>query len=116
MTKRYRTTALETRSSSSLHGGAVLAGIGLLASFLYVRAKSKQAERDNPPEGQFVEVDGVRLHYLERGSGKLNRLSDSFFSMCKSDLLSPLRMLSGKKEVLLMSVTIFCARIESSGT
>jgi len=49
--------------------GAILAGVGLLASFLYVRAKTKQAERENPPEGKFVEVDGVRLHYLDRGTG-----------------------------------------------
>ncbi|RZA32363.1 MAG: alpha/beta hydrolase [Lysobacteraceae bacterium] len=49
--------------------GAVLAGVGLLASFFYVRSKTRQAERDNPPEGKFVEVDGVRLHYLDQGSG-----------------------------------------------
>lgn len=48
---------------------AAVAGLGLLASFLYVRAKTRQAERDNPPEGRFVTVDGVRLHYLERGEG-----------------------------------------------
>jgi len=27
------------------------------------------AENDNPPAGQFLEVNGVRLHYVERGSG-----------------------------------------------
>jgi pimeloyl-ACP methyl ester carboxylesterase len=49
--------------------GAVAAGIGLAASFFYVRAKTQQAEAENPPQGRFVEVDGVRLHYLERGEG-----------------------------------------------
>jgi len=49
--------------------GALLAGIGLAASFFYVRAKTKQAEAENPPQGRFVKVDGVRLHYVERGSG-----------------------------------------------
>ncbi|MET0982661.1 MAG: alpha/beta hydrolase [Telluria sp.] len=48
---------------------AIVAGIGLAASYLVVRSKTAQAERDNPPRGKFVEVDGVRLHYLERGSG-----------------------------------------------
>lgn len=48
---------------------AIVAGIGLAASYLFVRSKTAQAERDNPPPGKFVEVDGVRLHYLERGSG-----------------------------------------------
>jgi pimeloyl-ACP methyl ester carboxylesterase len=48
---------------------ALVAGIGLAASYLYVRSKTAQTERDNPPRGKFVEVDGVRLHYLERGAG-----------------------------------------------
>ncbi len=49
--------------------GLLGAGLGLAASFFYVRAKTKQAEADNPPQGRFVTVDGVRLHYVERGSG-----------------------------------------------
>ena len=28
---------------------------------------SKLAERRNPPAGKFIECDGVRLHYIERG-------------------------------------------------
>ena len=47
----------------------LLAGAGLLASWLVVRAKTRQAERTHPPAGKFVTVDGVRLHYLERGEG-----------------------------------------------
>lgn len=69
MTKSYRTTALSTSHAGGLRTGAVLAGVGLLASFFYVRSKTRQAERENPPEGKFVEVDGVRLHYLDQGSG-----------------------------------------------
>ena len=49
--------------------GAIGAGLGLAASFFYVRAKTKQAEAENPPQGRFVEVDGVRLHYIEKGEG-----------------------------------------------
>jgi pimeloyl-ACP methyl ester carboxylesterase len=30
---------------------------------------AKRTERRNPPAGRFVTVDGVRLHYLERGQG-----------------------------------------------
>jgi pimeloyl-ACP methyl ester carboxylesterase len=33
------------------------------------RRLAKNAENDNPPAGQFLEVNGVRLHYVERGSG-----------------------------------------------
>jgi pimeloyl-ACP methyl ester carboxylesterase len=43
----------------------------LAAAYLVVRAKTRQAEAENPPAGQFVTVDGVRLHYLQRGSGPI---------------------------------------------
>jgi pimeloyl-ACP methyl ester carboxylesterase len=49
--------------------GAIAAGLGLAASFFYVRKKTKQAEAENPPQGRFVTADGVRLHYIERGEG-----------------------------------------------
>jgi pimeloyl-ACP methyl ester carboxylesterase len=49
--------------------GAIAAGVGLAASFFYVRKKTQQAEAENPPRGRFLEVDGVRLHYIERGEG-----------------------------------------------
>lgn len=68
MTKRTASNAVST-ASPGLKAGVLLAGLGLAASFFYVRAKSSQAEQEHPPQGHFVEVDGVRLHYLERGSG-----------------------------------------------
>lgn len=52
-----------------LPAGAAIAGLGLLASWLFVRAKARQAEREHPPAGRFITVDGVKLHYLERGQG-----------------------------------------------
>ena len=51
-------------------GALVLALGGLAVSALVVRSKTRQAERDNPPTGKFVEVEGVRLHYVERGEGQ----------------------------------------------
>jgi pimeloyl-ACP methyl ester carboxylesterase len=39
-------------------------------SALINRHLAKKAEHDNPPLGQFLDIDGVRLHYLERGSGE----------------------------------------------
>jgi pimeloyl-ACP methyl ester carboxylesterase len=44
--------------------GALMAGAAL-----FVRYKTRQAERRNPPLGEFIEVDGVRLHYVVRGEG-----------------------------------------------
>jgi pimeloyl-ACP methyl ester carboxylesterase len=49
---------------------AVAATVGALAiSALVNRHMARTAEKANPPDGQFLEVGGVRLHYIERGSG-----------------------------------------------
>jgi pimeloyl-ACP methyl ester carboxylesterase len=49
---------------------ATAATIGALAlSALVNRHLSRKAMRDNPPLGQFLDIDGVRLHYVERGTG-----------------------------------------------
>jgi pimeloyl-ACP methyl ester carboxylesterase len=39
------------------------------AAALVNRHLAKKAERDNPPTGRFLDVNGVRLHYVERGVG-----------------------------------------------
>lgn len=44
---------------------------GLAASAAFVRYQSKKVENDNPPKGKFVDINGVHLHYLERGEGML---------------------------------------------
>jgi pimeloyl-ACP methyl ester carboxylesterase len=49
---------------------AVLAAGALAATALLNRYLAKKAEQDNPPAGQFLDVDGVRLHYVEKGSGE----------------------------------------------
>jgi Thiamine pyrophosphate enzyme, N-terminal TPP binding domain/alpha/beta hydrolase fold len=49
---------------------AAAVSVGVLAiSALVNRHFAKAAEHDNPPTGKFLEVNGVRLHYFERGSG-----------------------------------------------
>jgi pimeloyl-ACP methyl ester carboxylesterase len=50
---------------AALGGAAVLGGLAFLS-----HRQAKQAELDHPPTGSFVEVEGVRLHYVERGSGR----------------------------------------------
>ena len=45
--------------------GAVALGALALANHLAAR----RTERRHPPEGRFMEVDGVRLHYSDRGEG-----------------------------------------------
>src|SRR5207249_3421073 len=50
---------------------AFLIALGALgAAALVVRSKTRKAERTHPPIGQFMEIDGVRLHYMERGQGQ----------------------------------------------
>jgi pimeloyl-ACP methyl ester carboxylesterase len=50
---------------------ATAATIGALAvSALVNRHLAKKAARDNPPLGQFLDINGVRLHYVERGAGE----------------------------------------------
>ena len=41
----------------------------LALSALVNRYLAKKAERANPPIGRFITVNGVRLHYVERGTG-----------------------------------------------
>jgi len=42
-----------------------------LAISAYVNHRlARRAERENPPAGKFLQVHGVRLHYVERGTGK----------------------------------------------
>ena len=48
--------------------GAAIGG-ALAVSALVNHRLARRAEREHPPLGRFVEVDGVRLHYLERGTG-----------------------------------------------
>jgi hypothetical protein len=39
------------------------------AAALYNRKQTREAERRYPPIGRFLKVDGVRLHYIDRGQG-----------------------------------------------
>ena len=43
--------------------------VALAALAILNRVLAKTAERRNPPKGRFITVDGVRLHYVERGRG-----------------------------------------------
>ena len=47
---------------------AIAAGLGVLAGVN--AAAARRAERRHPPEGRFITVDGVRLHYTDRGAGR----------------------------------------------
>jgi pimeloyl-ACP methyl ester carboxylesterase len=46
------------------------AALALAGSAIAIRARVRAAEAAHPPQGQFIEVDGVRLHYVVRGQGE----------------------------------------------
>jgi pimeloyl-ACP methyl ester carboxylesterase len=52
-------------------GKGIAIGVGALAASAIASAYlSSKAETDNPPVGNFVDVDGVKVHYLELGEGE----------------------------------------------
>src|ERR1700719_1284227 len=63
---------LNTIFAKRSRNGMVLAGsvAGVAAMALWNAYRARKAEREHPPRGRFVTVDGVRLHYLERGGGR----------------------------------------------
>ena len=50
-------------------GRWALGAAALGAAWLVVRSKSRRAESMHPPSGEFIEVNGLRLHYLSQGEG-----------------------------------------------
>ena len=67
-----RSLVLKSRSITQAHPFAVAAGttVGALGiAALVNRRLARKEEHDNPPAGRFLEINGVRLHYVERGSG-----------------------------------------------
>ena len=68
-------------------GGAALAA-GTAA--YYVQRRSARAERAHQPLGRFINVDGVRLHYLDEGDGPPLVLLHGLGSMVEDFVLSGL--------------------------
>jgi pimeloyl-ACP methyl ester carboxylesterase len=59
----------EAGSRSWLAPALVGTAVALGASALWNLKKTQDAESKYPPVGRFLDVDGVRLHYVERGHG-----------------------------------------------
>jgi pimeloyl-ACP methyl ester carboxylesterase len=73
-TRAIRTRTVKGRRAALLGnrlviGAAITAGALAVSAFAN-RQLARRAERRSPPQGQFLEVDGVRLHYIERGQGE----------------------------------------------
>src|SRR3954469_572785 len=63
---RVLTSSSMARKALPIAAGVVMATV---ASALLNRWLAQKAERRNPPMGRFITVEGVRLHYVERGTG-----------------------------------------------
>ena len=60
-----------SRRNSHSYAAKAAAAAGLLAATALMNwYLAKKAERDNPPAGRFLDVQGVRLHYVEHGAGE----------------------------------------------
>ena len=70
-------------------GIKVGAAAATLAAAAFVQQRAWQAERSNPPPGRFIEIDGVRLHYVERGEGVPLVMLHGLGSMVQELALSP---------------------------
>lgn len=78
MTQTHRTDRLHPDQTSLPADGmrtrnrwiaAGVTGAALIGSALVNRVNTRRAEAATPPVGKFVEVDGVKLHYVDRGQG-----------------------------------------------
>jgi pimeloyl-ACP methyl ester carboxylesterase len=54
---------------SPLAIGAGAAALALAGAAILNHRRGRAAERAHPPVGRFLEVDGIRVHYVERGAG-----------------------------------------------
>jgi alpha-beta hydrolase superfamily lysophospholipase len=57
------------RSISKLQFIGLSAAAALAVTALVVARRAQRAEQENPAAGKFIDIDGVHLHYLERGEG-----------------------------------------------
>ena len=66
----HLTPAAKPRGQHGWLAPALLGSAAALgAAALYTNKMTRDAERKHPPIGRFLDVDGVRLHYIERGQG-----------------------------------------------
>jgi pimeloyl-ACP methyl ester carboxylesterase len=68
---RLRDKIPSSGSKSLWKWGAGAAGAAAAGAAAFNALRARRAEEANPPSGSFVEAEGVRLHYLEKGSGPL---------------------------------------------
>src|SRR5688500_18268809 len=59
-----------TRRGNAYSATLAVTDAALAVAALVNRSLAKKTEREIPPLGRFIDVDGVHLHYVDRGSGE----------------------------------------------
>lgn len=63
------TERTQRRSHLPWIGAAVVAAALVTGATAWNRRQAERAERRSPPRGRFIDVNGLRVHYLEKGEG-----------------------------------------------
>jgi pimeloyl-ACP methyl ester carboxylesterase len=107
LTVRHNFEASETSLSTTLTprgtwtGGLVATAAALAAMALYNDFRTRKSEREHPPTGRFITVDGVRLHYTERGEGPpVVLLHGNILSAADFALSGLLDLIAGRHRVI----------------
>jgi pimeloyl-ACP methyl ester carboxylesterase len=90
-----RRPALPKAAAIALGSAAALAGVAAVVNW-----QARAAERRHPPIGDFVTVNGVRLHYLDVGEGPAVVLLHGNSSMVQDFALSILEPLARNHRVI----------------
>ena len=96
MRKSSNATLAKRPGSGAVLVGSTVAAMAAMA--LWNTYRARKVEREHPPRGRFVTVDGVRLHYLERGKGRPVVLLHGNGVTAEDFELSGLLDLAGEKE------------------
>lgn len=86
LTEAVRPSGPRRLGSWSAAALGVAAAMGALA--YYNIRKTRQDESEHPPIGQFITVDGVRLHYIDKGKGDVVTLIHGNLTLAEDFLLS----------------------------
>jgi alpha/beta hydrolase fold len=64
--------SLDAHVANRSRNGVVLAGsaAAMAAMALWNTHRARKVEQEHPPSGRYISVEGVRLHYLDKGEGR----------------------------------------------
>ncbi len=83
----------------SAAGFAVAAGAGLA---LFTALTARQVEAALPPQGRFIEVDGLKIHYLDEGSGPVLLMIHGLGGQMRNFTYGLVEQLAGEFRVIVM--------------